>query len=85
MDNDIIERCLALGCLSLLQDNEGVVVIVDNERFLIWIDPDKTGRTLRLREIEEDESFFKNASMTGEKEEDLKSGLKVWVHPDTVQ
>lgn len=75
MEEETIEKCLVGACLSLLQDNEGVVVFVNEERYVVWYDAEEKLLKLDTFNVE----TYEDIAMT-KRIDDLKSGQKIWAH-----
>jgi hypothetical protein len=75
MDEELIEKCLVVACFCLLKENEGIVVFVDGENYIIWNDEEDKLLKLDTCDVE----AFEDTAMT-KRIETIKHGQKVWVH-----
>lgn len=63
------EEILAQACACLLQNTEGVFVLVDGEAFIVWLDED----TVRIEARDKDERGIGTGEL-------VEHGRKVWMH-----
>lgn len=75
MDEEIIEKCLAEACSCLLKEDEGIVVVVDEKKYILWNDGED--KMLKLDTCDVD--VFEDAALTKSMGV-VEHGQKVWVH-----
>jgi len=75
MNEETAEKCLAAACFCLLKENEGIVVDVDKEKYILWYDEEDKLLKIDTCNIE----VFEDTAMTKQMKT-IEHGQKVWVH-----